>query len=106
MEVMRGQHYRKQWDASRELNLHEAFHNCLCDELVAVDATVNDERAADNRTIVTRLRQLRGKKRDFEGSRNFENVYSQTGLGQSLSGQKRAARLFYIFCMPASSDEG
>ena len=45
MEMMRRQHDRKYGNFCVQLHLHHAFNHCLSNEVVAIDASINNKPA-------------------------------------------------------------
>src|SRR4051812_24613237 len=74
MKMMRRQHHREDRHLGRELHLHQPADHRLGDELMAIDAAVDDEAGGDDRVIAPAARQLLRMQRDLEGARRGEDV--------------------------------
>jgi len=68
VEVARRQHRRHHRYLGVELHAHQRVDHRRADELVAVDAAVDDQAARDDGVVTPRTRELERQQRDLEGA--------------------------------------
>ena len=102
LEMMRGERHRQHRHAALQPGLHQPGDDRLGDEVVPVDAAVDDEGGAGDRRIAPGLREIAGEQRHLEGARGIEHV--DVGGGDDLAEPFQG--LIDDFGMPVGFDEG
>ncbi len=74
MEVVGGQHRGDQRDVGLHLRSHQRLEDRFGDELVAVDAAVDDERRGDHRVVAAAAHRPSRDERDLERAGDAEHV--------------------------------
>ena len=74
VEVVRGEDGRDDRDAGLQLHLHQAADHRFGDELVAVDAAVDDQAGGDDGVVGAGFGEPAGVERDLEGPGYLEEV--------------------------------
>lgn len=74
VEMVRRQYNGEDRHAGIELHAHQAVHNGGGDEIVPVDAAVDDKAAGNDRSIAIAGYQLHGRQRDFVGAGDAEAI--------------------------------
>lgn len=106
LEMMRRQHGGKYRHAGFELNLHESADHRLSDELMPVNATVDNEACRDDACIASTLRKPFCVQRDFECAGYFEEIDVVGAIAALLHGfEKRVLALVDDIAMPARLNE-
>lgn len=105
VEVARREHSRQHRHVGVELHAHQAVDHGAGDELVAVDAAIDHQRAADDRVEAAAERQALGHQRDLERARHVEmrDLRGRHALLGQLADQ-RVARLVHDVGVPARAD--
>ena len=107
VEMVWREHGRQHRHAGFELQRHQRGDDSARDELVAVDAAVHHQRAADDGRIAARQRQAFGEQRNLEGARHIDHVDAVAREALSLHlGEKGFAGLVNDVRMPLRLDEG
>lgn len=107
MEMMRRQHGREYRRAGVELHAHQAVDHGMRDELVPIDAAIDDEPRRDDPRIASALRETLRMQRNLECARDFKDVdiFARVALLQHRLDERRLALIDDI-AMPASLHEG
>src|SRR5882757_9173716 len=84
VELLGRQHDGEHGDAGFELHLHEARDDCLGDELVTIDAAVDDEPAGNDGSIAMAAGEQFGVQRNLERAGHLEEIYGVTGDTKSF----------------------
>ena len=106
VEVVRRQYRGKDRHAGVELYLHESANHGLSDELVPVNATVDNEARRDDSCIASTLRKPFCVQRDFECAGYFEEIDIVGAIAALLHGfEERVLALIDDIAMPARLNE-
>ena len=89
MKLLRREHDRENRHLGLELHLHESVDHGLSDELVTIDAAIDDQPAGDDGTISTALGQELRMQWNFECSRHLDDIDSVGANAVLLDGAKK-----------------
>jgi len=72
--VMRGQRHREAGNTRLQPDIHQPGDNRTCDEVMPIDAAIDDEGCGDDGIVFSGLRKLLGQQRHLERARHVEGV--------------------------------
>ena len=107
VEVVRGQYGGQDRDLGVQLHPHQSVDDGVRHELVAVDASVDDQGGADDGGVATAGGQALGVQRDLEGARDAVEV-DVAGVDAQAGdlGEERVAAPVDQIAVPLGLDEG
>jgi len=104
--MMRRQRDRKAGNAGFQPDIHQPGHHRAGDEIVTIDAAIDDKGGGHDGIIAPGPGQFLGQTRHLEGAGNVEGVDPRAGKQRGCLGQKTVMGTVHDLGVPAGLDEG